>query len=207
MSNTTNKTNNTVKFNVTFGTRNTDAMPANAAVLFIDAKERQEDGTYRPVQKFMAVQGVKSTKPTDIITPLLAVMLADARVRAGFNNAYKVFIINGKETKSGILAKSTFTRFLRGTEIFKSDSNGELTRSLTLDDGLKLSGTALKVTEKQAIFNAKGNDLRVCMHKTAQAIAEQATMRKDILKAAKAVCEEATATEKKANDDAQAKAA
>lgn len=198
MSNTTNKTNSNEKFNVTFGTRGTDAIPANAAVLLIDAKERQLDGTYKPVQKFMAVNGVRSTKPTDIILPLLAVMLADARKRAGFNSAYKIVIVSGKETKSGIIAKSTFTRYLNGTEIFKSDSNGELTRSLTLDDGLKLRGTALAVKEKQAIFNATGNDLRVCMYKTAQAIAEQATMRKDILKAAKAIYEEATTVETKA---------
>ena len=179
------------KFNVTFGVCGYDAVPANAAVLVAEGTVyvQGNDGKKerKSVVKFLAVEGVKSTKNTDVIVPLLSVMLADVRERAGFASEFKVCVLNGEKTDSKIRAKSLFTKWLKGNVIYKSNASGELTRALVLDEGLKLSGTSLKVSEKQPIFEAKGNELRVLMHQTANAIAKQATMLGNTLKQAKAI--------------------
>ena len=174
------------KFNVTFGILSHDNVPANAAVLLNECKKRI-NGELQSVTEFLAIEGVKSTKETDLIVPVLAVMLADTRERAGFASEYKVCILDGAETDSKIRAKSLFSKYLRSNVVYKSNSEGALNKALVLDDGLRLSGTSLKVTEKQPIFSAKGNELRVIMHQTAQAVCRQATMRKDIIGKAKAI--------------------
>lgn len=179
--------NNTIsKFNVTFGILSHDNVPANAAVLLNECKKRI-NGELQSVTEFLAIEGVKSTKETDLIVPVLAVMLADTRERAGFASEYKVCILDGAETDSKIRAKSLFSKYLRSNVVYKSNSEGALNKALVLDDGLRLSGTSLKVTEKQPIFAAKGNELRVIMHQTAEAVCRQATMRKDIIGKAKAI--------------------
>lgn len=185
MGNTTNTTA-TVRFNVTFGIMSRDEMPANAAVLLNECKKRI-DGELKSVTEFLAIEGVRSTKDTDLIIPVLSVMLADARERSGFASEFKVCILNGTETDSKIRAKSLFSKYLRGNVVYKSNSEGKLNKALVLDEGLRLSGTSLKVSDKQPIFSAKGNELRVIMHQTAEAVCKQATLRKDIIGQAKSI--------------------
>lgn len=181
-----NATNNNVKFNVTYGILGIDTVPANAAVLLNERKMRIE-GELTSATEFLAIEGVKSTKSEDIVMPVLAVMLADLREREGFASDFKVVMLNGTETDSRIRAKSYFTKYLKGNVIYKSNSNGELNKAVVLDEGLRLSGTCIKPTAKQPIFIAKGNDLRVLMHKTAEAFCQQARMFSGIIAKAKSI--------------------
>lgn len=198
-----NATNNNVKFNVTYGILGTDNVPANAAVLLNERKMRIE-GDLVSATEFLAIDGVKSTKAEDIVMPVLAVMLADLREREGFANEFKVVVLNGTETDSRIRAKSYFTKYLKGNVIYKSNSNGELNKALVLDEGLCLRNTALRVTERQPIYEAKGDTLRVLLFKTAEAITKQATMFKDIVGQAKSIFNAAYTTEKPAEEKAAA---
>lgn len=188
------KINNTEsKFNVTFGIVGIDAIPSNAAVLLNECKKRVQ-GELKSVTEFMAIEGVKSTKQTDLVMPVLAVMLADARKRGGFASDYKVVVVAKQEIVTKLTAKSAFTKWLKGNVIYKSNSEGALNKALALDEGLRLRNTALRVTEKQPIFAASGDVLRVLLFKTAEAITKQATMFKDIIGEAKSLFNAAYAT-------------
>lgn len=186
------------KFNVTFGVVGYDAIPANAAVVLNERKMRIE-GELKSVTEFMAVEGVKSTKNTDLVLPLLAVMLADARTRGGFASEFKVVAVGSQKVETKLTAKSAFTKWLKGNVIYKSNSEGALNKALVLDEGLHLRNTALKVTEKQPIYEASGDTLRVLLFKTAEAICKQSTMFKDIVGKAKSIFEGAYTTEQKAD--------
>ena len=61
MAKANNTNNSAIKFNVTFGTKGTDAMPANAAILLRNCRKRI-DGELVEVTEFMAVTGVRRTK-------------------------------------------------------------------------------------------------------------------------------------------------
>lgn len=180
----TNNTNAT-KFNVTFGIFGIDAVPANAAVLLNECRKRI-NGKLESVTEFMAVEGVKSTKNEDLVLPVLAVMLADARKRGGFASDFKVVVVNGENIETKLTAKSAFTKWLNGNVIYKSNSQGELNKALVLE-GIHLRNTALRVTEKQPLFSAKGDSQRVLLFQTAKAITKQATMFKDIMGEAKSI--------------------
>lgn len=192
------------KFNVTFGVRGYDAIPANAAVLLNERKMRI-DGELKSVTEFMAVEGVKSTKTTDLVLPVLAIMLADARTRGGFASDFKVAVVGSQKVETKLTAKSAFTKWLKGNVIYKSNSQGELNKALVLDEGLYLRNTALRVSDKQPIYTATGDTLRVLLFKTAEAITKQATMFKDIVGQAKSIFNTAyTAEEKKSDEKAAA---
>ena len=104
------KTNNSQSvFSVVFGTVGEDAIPANACVVVRECKHRTADG-YKDAVEFMACTGVKSTKPSDIVLPLLSVMLADARKRGGFKSEYRVVVVAKQEIETKLNAKSAFTR-------------------------------------------------------------------------------------------------
>lgn len=204
-----------VVFNVTFGVykykvaegwKTLDTIPANAAVLLNERKMRVKD-EMREVIEFMAVEGVKSTKTTDLVMPVLAVMLADARTRGGFASDFKVVTVGSKQVETMITAKSAFVKWLKGNTIYKSNTQGELNKALVLDEGLRLRNTALRVTEKQPIYSEKGDVLRVLMHKTAEAICKQANLFSGIMTEAKSLFNAAYAPVKKAEEKAVEKAA
>ena len=177
----TNKTNNNeIKFNVTFGTQGVTPMPANAAVLLRNAKKRI-DGEMVEVTEFMAVEGVKRISGDGILLPLLALMVADAQERNGFAVAFKVVKVGTEEIETKLTAKSTFTRWLAGNVVYKTDSNGNLKSDLTLDDGLALRHTALNVKKTSPLLTATGDALAALMKTTAKAIAKQANLRTSIL--------------------------
>lgn len=201
-----NTINSNDKFTVTFGIKGVDKIPANHAVLLNECKVRGENG-YVPATEFMAISGVKSTKMTDLILPVLAIMLADTRTRGGFANDYKVVVVGKEKIETKLSAKSAFTKWLKGNVIYKSNSEGALNKALVLDNGLYLRNTALKVSEKQPIYSAKGDALRVLMHKTAEAISAQATMFSDILKEAKQIFETAQGTDTQTQTEKTAKVA
>lgn len=205
----TNKTNaNEIKFNVTFGTYTAHAiLPANAAVLLRNAK-RRENGETIDVVEYMAVEGVKRTSGDGIILPLLALMVADAQERNGFAVAFKVVKIGVEEIETKLTAKSTFTRWLAGNVVYKTDSNGNLKSDLTLDDGLLLRHTALNVKKTSPLLTATGDALAALMKTTAKAIGKQATLRTSILAKAESIYNDTVSNklaEVPANTDATAK--
>lgn len=174
----TNKSNsaNEIKFNVTFGELNVNTMPANAAVLLRNAKKRI-DGEMREITEFMAVEGVRRTSGDGIILPLLALMVADAQERNGFATAFKIVVVNGEEIATKLTAKSTFTRWLAGDVVYKTDSEGKLKNALTLDEGLLLRHTNLNVKKTSPLLTAEGEALSALLKTTAKAIAKQANLR------------------------------
>lgn len=178
--------NSVAKFQVTFGVMGYDAIPANSAVL-VNERRMRIDGELKSVTEFMAIEGVKSTKNTDLVLPVLAVMLADARTRGGFANDFKVVTVGSNVVETKLTAKSAFTKWLKGNVLYKSNTSGELNKALVLDEGLHLRNTALRVSEKQPIFSAKGDTLRVLLHKTSEAICKQANMFSDIVGEAKSI--------------------
>lgn len=180
MAKTNATNNNAIKFNVTFGTYGTDALPANAAVLLRTARKRI-DGETVEVTEFMAVEGVKRISGDGILLPLLALMVADAQERNGFAVAFKVVKVGSEEIETKLTAKSTFTRWLAGNVVYKTDSNGTLKSDLTLDDGLLLRHTALNVKKTSPLLTATGDALAALMKTTAKAIAKQANLRTSIL--------------------------
>lgn len=175
-----------MKFNVTFGVKGYDTIPANAAVLLNERKMRI-NGELKNVTEFMAVEGVKSTKSADLVMPILAVMLADARTRGGFASDFKVVTVGSQTVETKLTAKSAFTKWLKGNVLYKSNTQGELNKALVLDEGLLLRNTALRVSDKQPIYEAKGDVLRVLMHKTCEAIVKQANMFSGIMANAKSI--------------------
>lgn len=190
----TNKMSNTNStFNVTFGIKGYDAIPANAAVL-VNECTKWIGGEKKKVTEFLAVSGVKSTKQTDLLMPVLAVMLADARRRGGFASDFKVVAIGSTTVETKLTAKSAYTKWLKGNCVYKSNSEGALTRALVLDEGVLLRNTALKVSEKHGLYASKGDTQRVLMHKTCEAIVAQATMFSGIVSDAKAIFNDAYAT-------------
>ncbi len=188
----TNQKNNSAvtKFNVVFGIKGYDKIPANAAVL-VNERKMRIDGEFKQVTEFMAIEGVKSTKNTDILMPLLAVMLAAMRKKLGFDTEYKVVTVGNEKLTTGINKQNTYTRWLKGNCVYKSNVQGELTRALVLDKGILLRNTNLNVKAKQAIVTAHGNTLRVLMHQTCKAIVAEATMFSDIISDAKSIFENA----------------
>ena len=169
-------------------------VPANAAVLLNTHTDK--DGHVTEVE-FLAIEGVKSTKAVDIVYPVLAVMLADWRTRNAFKSEFSVAYKNGADkVDSGIRAKSMFTKFLSGGVIYKSDSEGKLTKGVVLDEGVLLRNTALKVTDKHAITTARGNDLVSALINQSKAIVAQCSFFKAIAQTAKGICDEVLAYEK-----------
>lgn len=180
MAKTNATNNNAIKFNVTFGTYGTDALPANAAVLLRTVRKRINGETVE-VTEFMAVEGVKRISGDGILLPLLALMVADAQERNGFAVAFKIVKVGTEEIETKLTAKSTFTRWLAGNVVYKTNSNGELKSDLTLDDGLLLRHTALNVKKTSPLLTATGDALAALMKTTAKAIAKQANLRTSIL--------------------------
>lgn len=186
-----------MQFNVVFGIVGVDAIPANAAVLVNECKKRI-DGELQSVTEFMAVEGVKSTKLTDLVMPILAVMLADARVRGGFASKFEVVTVGSESVKTNLKAKSAFTKWLKGNVLYKSNTQGELNKALVLDDGVYLRNTALKVSPKHGLYEAEGAMEKALLFKTAEAICKQATLFTDIHGKAKSIFDAAYAEAKKA---------
>lgn len=193
-----------MQFNVTFGVcqykqggewKKLEPIPANAAVL-INERRVRINGELCDAKEFMAVEGVKSTKTTDLVVPVLAVMLADARTRGGFATDFKVVTVGSQEIETKLSAKSAFTKWLKGNVLYKSNTQGELNKALVLDEGLHLRNTALRVTDKQPIYSAKGDVLRVLMHKTAEAVVKQANLFSGILTEAKSIFDTSYTTAK-----------
>lgn len=184
---TTNNTNNSaIKFNVTFGTKGTDAMPANAAILLRNCR-KCIDGKLVEVTEFMAVTGVRRTKGDSIMLPLLALMVADAKVRNGFATEFGSVTVNGKKIDTKLVAKSTFTRWLSGESVYKTDSDGTFSSELTVDDGMLLKHTALNVRKTSPLLTAEGDELTELLKLNAKAIAKQANLRPLIFKKAKSI--------------------
>lgn len=200
MTQSANNTNNAnvQVLDVTYGTYKRGALvvghiPANAAVLLYE-HQGLDNGNKITVVDYLAVSGVKSTKTIDVIMPLLSLMVGEARKNVGFDSKYK-FVVNTTDTRSGIRKMTAYGSWLSRTNVlYKSDSNGALTKAITLEGGIKLSKTALKISPSQAIVKAKGDDLRVQMYQLAEAVADQATMYKDILTEARMVFDSAYAT-------------
>lgn len=193
MANKTNTTANSIKFNVTFGVLHATAtpLPANAAVLLRKAK-RWVNKEQIEVTEFMAVEGVKRTSGDGIILPLLALMVADAQERNGFAVAFKVVKVGSEEIETKLTAKSTFTRWLNGNVVYKTDSQGNLKSDLTLDDELLLKHTALNVKKTSPLLTATGDALAALMKTTAKAIGKQATLRSAIFDRAETLYEAAS---------------
>lgn len=186
MANANNTNNSAIKFNVTFGTKGTDAMPANAAILLRNCRKRI-DGELVEVTEFMAVTGVRRTKGDSIMLPLLALMVADAKVRNGFATEFGSVTVNGKKIDTKLVAKSTFTRWLSGESVYKTDSDGALSSELTVDDGMLLKDTALNVCKTSPLLTAEGDELTELLKLNAKAIAKQANLRSLIFKKAKSI--------------------
>ena len=148
--------------NFSFGILGVNPIPANSAVL-VKATTKQTN--------FVAFHGVRSTKPYDIILPILTALLGEYFSATRFVDEY------GKvnEEKSGINALKPFAKFLSGSIIYKSDSNGQLTKGLVLDEGLKLSQTALRINDKQLITTASGSILKSAIYNQVKAIVDQCT--------------------------------
>lgn len=209
--NSANKSVNVnVVFNVTFGVKaykvgkewvtysekpdaNLTPIPANAAVL-VNERKMRINGEMCEVEEFMAIEGVKSTKMTDLVMPVLAVMLADVRIRGGFASDFKVVTVAGKQYDTMLTAKSAYTKWLKGNVLYKSNAKGELNKALVVDEGLRLRNTALRVTEKQPLYSAKDEVQKALMHKTAEAIVKQATLFTDIQGQAKSIFDATYAT-------------
>lgn len=183
----TNKINSSaIKFNVTEGVLGDTPLPANAAVLLRNAK-KNVDGKMVEETAFIAVEGVKRISGEGIILPLLALMVADAQERNGFAVAFKVVKVGTTEIETKLTAKSTYTRWLAGNVVYKTDSNGNLKSDLTLDDGLLLRHTALNVKKTSPLLTATGDVLTALMKTTAKAIAKQANLRTSILAKAESI--------------------
>ena len=148
--------------NFSFGILGVNPIPANSAIL-VKATTKQTN--------FVAFHGVRSTKPYDIILPILTALLGEYFSATRFVDEY------GKvnEEKSGINALKPFAKFLSGSIIYKSDSNGQLTKGLVLDEGLKLSQTALRINDKQLITTASGSMLKSAIYNQVKAIVDQCT--------------------------------
>lgn len=188
--------NVSMSFNVTFGIVGHDAIPGNAAVL-VNERKMRINGELVEATEFMAVEGVKSTKLTDLVMPVLAVMLADARVRGGFVSSYSVVTVGSETKATNITAKSAFTKWLKGNVLYKSNTQGELNKALVLDDGLCLRNTALKVSPRHGLYDAEGAMEKALLFKTAEAITKQAKLFTDIHGKAKSIFDAAYATEVK----------
>ena len=185
--NANNQSVNGAKFNVSEGVYGIDAIPANAAVLLREVTVWDKSAGKRvPVTLFYAIEGVKSTKPKDIVMPVLAVCVAEAQRIAGFKTKFSIVKIKGIDKKTGIRESSVFTTtWLKSTHIHKSDASGNLGKGLELEGGRTLKKTALSVHPTDEICTTEDNDvLRVLMHKTAEAVCEQATMFKAIIESA-----------------------
>lgn len=148
--------------NFSFGILGVNPIPANSAVL-VKATTKQTN--------FVAFHGVRSTKPYDIVLPVLTSLLGEYFSATRFVDEY------GKvnEEKSGINALKPFAKFLSGSIIYKSDSNGQMTKGLILDEGLKLSQTALRINDKQLITTASGSVLKSAIYNQVKAIVDQCT--------------------------------
>lgn len=148
--------------NFSFGVVGVNPIPVNSAVL-VKATTKQTN--------FVAFHGVRSTKPYDIVLPVLTSLLGEYFSATRFTDEY------GKvnEEKSGINALKPFAKFLSGSIIYKSDSNGQMTKGLILDEGLKLSQTALRITDKQLITTASGSALKSAIYNQVRAIVDQCT--------------------------------
>lgn len=203
----TNTTNTTTKLFVTLGIVGMDAIPANAAVLQRDTtawvEEPQADGSTKKVKKsvtaFMAVGPVRSTRKDDIILPVLAYFVSEARNLTDFRNAFEVVTVKGKAYATGIKRAVSLATYLNTDTIFKSDGQGVCSKGVSLPLGTTFSRTDLKVkpislgenlTDKQRtdrmaknplLFTDDMDVLKAVMRTTAKAVAKNADFQTDIL--------------------------
>lgn len=188
---TNETTNNSVMtLNFVQGTVGKNAIPANAAVLISERKVYNLQTKERElVRLFLAVEGVKSTKTTDLIIPVLALMLAEARQRGGFESRFGTIKVHGEDLKTGLRdSQCRFSAFLKGNVLYKSNSQGELNKALVLDNGLTLNKTVLAVKKSQAIYSEERPDvLRTLLFTQAEGVQEQATLMKSVTETARAI--------------------
>ena len=161
-----------------------DAIPANAAVLCKSGTMWKEGEKYNIV-KFIAIEGARSPKPKDIVMPLLALLVAEAKYNAGYDAEFKIVKYEGRDVDTGIRSRKSFSAWLSATEILKSNNEGECSKALEVLDGIKLSATALNIKKSdKELLGAKGELLRILMNQRALAICKQVKMRADIIKSA-----------------------
>lgn len=151
----------------------------NAVVLMLQNVASNGNVTINVLQ----FTGCPDTKPATIVKHLLKSLLAEFRSVENFNSKFKFFktgvVINGKEeeVRTFIDAKRKFSRFLRTSTIYKTDSNGKLSHAVNCDNGLLLSDTALNIKEQQllTLFDYNSTQFRSALHHTALAVLEQCT--------------------------------
>lgn len=187
-----NETINTSALTVNFvsGIIGEKPIPANAAVLISERVVLNRQTKERElVRYFLAVEGVKSTKTTDLIIPVLALMLAEARERGGFESRFGTIKVHGEDFKTGLRdSRCRFASFLKGNVLYKSNSDGELNKALVLDDGLTLDKTVLSVKKSQAIYAEERPDvLRTLLFTQAKGVQEQATLMRSVTETARAI--------------------
>lgn len=172
------------------GTIGKDTIPANAAVLISERKVYNLQTKERElVRLFLAVEGIKSTKTTDIIMPVLALMLAEARVRGGFESKHKTITVNGETIETGIRdSQCRFSSFLKGNVLYKSNSQGELNKALVLNNGLTLNKTCLAIKKSHKLYTEERADvLRALLFEQAKGVQDQADLMQSVTATARAI--------------------
>lgn len=190
MTTTSNTTNSkAIVFNVVEGVVGVDFIPANSAVIIKPGVKRRVKGGIIEVDEFLAVSGVRRPNTESIILPLLALYVADAQERYGFEQSFKIVKISGKDYDSKIRAKSAYTRYLQEEFLYKTDGQGNLKNEITMDKGLKLRDTALNVRKTSPMIEAKGQVLTELLKNASKSIAKQANMKSRIIERAEELFE------------------
>ena len=154
----------------------------NSALLVLDSVSKTGNRTV----KVLSFPNCKDTKPETIIKTVLAGMIAEFKVCAGFDSEFMFFETGlvskdstGKEireiVRTGIKAKHLFTPFLNSGVILKTDSKGKVTHKVECSSGVLLKDTALNIKPEQLVtlFEYNSKQFRSALHYTAKAILKQ----------------------------------
>ena len=145
-------------------------LPANAAVLFKN-NTLWHDGKRYKIVRFLAVEGVKNTKLTSVLKPVLIAMLAEARTRSLFANEYQIITQGNRTIETTLNVKSSFSEWLNSTKIGKTNTKGELNIFFETQDSKKLFQTlpTIKMSDKE-LLDATDDLLRELIYERSIAI-------------------------------------
>ena len=157
----------------------------NSSVVALYSERESANGIGTKWELF-AVDGVKSTKGVDIVTPLLLSFLADFKDCEQFNSAFGVISYEDENqqttsVKSNLRKVSRLKKFLKTNTIYKTDSEGKITTALICEEGVNLGKTALRIKSKDDIATSKGKRLRAGIFNQAKAIVAQTNSTKSFI--------------------------
>ena len=134
----------------------------NVVLLKVRESENLRTGSIDSTITAIEVGECKNNTSIEVVKTLLRFLLAEFRVSTSFEREFK-------ETE--IKQRNILKPFLNSTVIFKTDSEGKLSKAVLSE--VKLNQTALSIKPTHKLILCQGKNLKAALHQHAKAILVQ----------------------------------